>query len=75
MLKNTVRDPNCFFTFLASRDKYVRGANAILTLAISFKPDVIEFSYCICVFLVTRPFTWYHNFLLDLEVRPTFEKL
>ena len=66
---------------------YVRGANVIalasasvsasvawtktLTLAISFKPEVIELSYCNCVFLATRPFTWYHNFLpcdLDLEV-------
>ena len=31
-----------------------------------------------CVFLVTRPFTWYHSFWpydLDLEVWPTFEKL
>ena len=27
-----------------------------------------------CVFLVTRPFTWYCNFYLDLEVLPTFEK-
>ena len=47
-----------------------------LTLAISFKPEVIELSYCICVFLVTRPFTWYHNFWpcdLDLEVWPTFK--
>ena len=64
------------FVFLASRDKYVRGANVIappsasaslawtktLTLAISFKPEVIKLSYCICAFLVTRPFTWYHNF-------------
>ena len=33
-------------------------------------------SYCTYVFLVTRPFTWYRNFLpcyLDLEVWPTFE--
>ena len=49
-----------------------------LTLAINFKPEVIELSYCICVFLVTRPFTWYQNFLpcdLDLEVWSNFEKL
>ena len=42
-----------------------------LTLARTFKPEVIELSYCICVFLVTRHFKWYHSFLpcnLDLEV-------
>ena len=77
-------------TFLASRDKYVRGANVIvlpsasasvvwtktLTLAITFKPEVIGLSYCTCVFLVTRPFTWYHNFWpcdLNLEVWPTLK--
>ena len=60
--------------FLASWDKYVRGANVIalpsasvactktLTLAITSKKEVIDLSYCICVFPVTRPFTWYHNF-------------
>ena len=62
--------------FLASRDKYIREANVIalpsasasvawtktLILAISFKPEMIELSYCICVFLVTRPFIWYHNY-------------
>ena len=54
---------------------YVRGANVIalpsacdaltktLTLAITFLPEVIRLSYCICVFLVTIPFTCYHNFL------------
>ena len=47
-----------------------------LTLAITFLPEVIGLSYCTCEFLMTRPFTWYHNFLsldLDLEVWPTFE--
>ena len=47
-----------------------------LTLAITFKPDVIGHSYFTCVFLVTRPFTWYHNFWpsdLDIEVWPTFK--
>ena len=37
---------------------------------------MIGISYCTCVFLVTRPFIWYRNFLpreLDLEVWPTFE--
>ena len=32
----------------------------------------------IFVFLMTRPFTWYHNFLpsdLDLEIWPTFENI
>ena len=46
-----------------------------LTLAITSKPEVIDLSYFICVFFVTRPFTWYHNFWpsdLDLEVWPTF---
>ena len=33
-----------------------------LTLAITFLPEVIGLSYCTCVFPVTRPFTWYHNF-------------
>ena len=49
-----------------------------LTLAITFLQEVIGLLYCTCVFLVTRPFTWYHNFWprdLDLEVWPTFEKL
>ena len=49
-----------------------------LTLAITFLLEVIELSYCTWVFLVTRPFTLYHNFWprdLDLEVWPTFEKL
>ena len=44
-----------------------------LTLAITFKPEVIGLSYCTCIFLVTRPFTWYHNFCtceLDLDVWP-----
>ena len=48
-----------------------------LTLAITFLPEVIGLSYCTCVFLVTRPFTWYHNFWphdLDLEVWPTLDK-
>ena len=49
-----------------------------LALVITFLPEVIGFSYCTCVFPVTRPFTWYHNFWLcdlDLEVWPTFGKL
>ena len=49
-----------------------------VTLAITFLPEVMRLSYCTCVFLVTRPFTWYHNFWpheLDLEHWPTFEKL
>ena len=52
-----------------------------LTLAITFLPEEIGLSwnsYCTCVFLVTRPFIWYHSFWprdLDLEVKPTFEKL
>ena len=62
--------------FLASRDKDVRGANVkalpseyasvastkTLTLAITFKTEVIELSNCTCVFLMTTPFTWYSNF-------------
>ena len=32
------------------------------TLAITFKPEVIGLLYRTCVFLVTRPFTWYHIF-------------
>ena len=49
-----------------------------LTLAITFLPVEVGLSYCTCVFLVTRPFPWYHSFWphdLDLEVWPTFEKL
>ena len=33
-----------------------------LTLTITFKPLKIEVSYFICVFPMTRPFIWYHNF-------------
>jgi hypothetical protein len=33
-----------------------------LTLAIYFEWEVIGLSYFICVFLMTRPFYWYHNF-------------
>ena len=39
---------------------------------------MIGLLYCTCVFLVTRPFSWYDNFWprdLDLEVWPAFEKL
>ena len=41
-----------------------------LTLAITFKPLKMKLSYfIICVFLMTRPLTWYHNFLpYELEV-------
>ena len=49
-----------------------------LTLRIAYLPEVIGLSYYTCVFLVTRPFIWYRNFWpldLDLEVRPTSEKL
>ena len=49
-----------------------------LTLAITFLPEEMRLSYCICVLLVTRPFTWDQIFWphdLDLEVWPTFEKL
>ena len=45
-----------------------------LTLAITFKPDEKGLSYRTCVFLVTRPFAWYHKFWpcdLDFEVWPT----
>ena len=49
-----------------------------LTMAITFKLHVEEIglSYCTCVFLVTRPYTWYHNFLpcdLDLKVWPIYK--
>ena len=33
-------------------------------MAIPFLPQMIELSYCTCLFLVTRPFTWYPNFCL-----------
>ena len=33
-----------------------------LTLAITFLPVEVGLSYFTCVFLVTRPFTWNHNF-------------
>ena len=45
---------------------------------LAFELQGIVFSYCTGVFLVTRPFTWYHNFWLrdlDLEVWPTCENL
>ena len=60
--------------YLRTRNFFLHG----LTLAITFLPEVVGLSYCTCVFLVTRPFTWYHNFWprdLDLELWPTFEKL
>ena len=56
----------------------VRGANVIalelaldewtktLTLVITFKLFKIELSYFICVFIVTRPFIWYHTLIFDL---------
>ena len=65
--------------FLASLDECVRGANVIalvsaslsaldvwtktLTLAITFLTEEIGLSYYACVFIVTRPFSWYRNFL------------
>jgi hypothetical protein len=45
-----------------------------LPLAISFECQVIGLSYFICVFLMTRPFYWYHIFWpCDLKVWPTFK--
>ena len=64
------------FCFLASRDECpgslchspgvgvgvgVCAWTKTLTSAITFLPEVIWFSYYTCVFLMTRPFTWYHN--------------
>ena len=49
-----------------------------LTLAVTLLLQEIRLSCCTCVFLVTRPFTWYHKFWpcdLYLEVLLTFEKL
>ena len=58
--------------FLASRDEChspgvgvrvsVCAWTKTLYLAITFLPEVLGLSYCTCVFLVTRPFTWFHNF-------------
>ena len=79
-------------SFLASRDLCPGSLNVTaqpsasasvawtktLTLAITLLPEEMGLSYCTCVFLVTRPFTWYHSFWprdLDHEVWPTFEKL
>ena len=48
------------------------------TLAITFKSEELGLSYCVCAFLVTWPFTSFHNIWLsdlDLEVWPTFQKL
>ena len=47
-----------------------------LTLFKTYEPWEIELSYFWFVFLVTRPFTSYHNFWpsdLELEVWPTFQ--
>ena len=47
-----------------------------LTLAITFEQYAVARSYFTCVFLVTRPFSWYGNFWpcdLDLELWPTFQ--
>ena len=48
-----------------------------LILAITFKPEELGLSYCICAFLVIRPLTSFHNFWrsdLNLEIWPTFQK-
>ena len=42
-----------------------------LTLAITFKSEMIRISYCTCIFLVTRPFTWCHNFYAPCLKSPT----
>ena len=62
--------------FLASQDEFtgslchsttvrvgVGCVDKTFTLAITFKPEELGHSYCTCVFLVTRPFKWYHNVL------------
>ena len=49
-----------------------------LTLQITFEQWVLELWYFTWVFLVIRPFCWYHYFLpcdLDLRVWPIFSKL
>ena len=49
-----------------------------LTLAITFLSFEIKISYLACVFLMTRPFQWYHKFWTcdpDRDLLPTFEKL
>ena len=47
-----------------------------LTLAIYFLSFEIKLSYLACVFLMTRPFQWYHKIWtcdLDCDLLPTFE--
>ena len=49
-----------------------------LALVITYEPWETGLSYFTCVFLVTRPFTPYHNFWTsdpDLEIWTTFQKL
>ena len=71
----------CFSLFWLQNNRKNREILPIIwctpvTLAITFLAEVMGLSYCTCVFLVRRSFTWYHNFLpLDLEVWSTFEKL
>ena len=46
-----------------------------LTLAITFLSYKIKLSYLACVFLMTRPFQWYHKFwTCDRDLWPTFQK-
>ena len=49
------------------------------TLALTMtQPCEIELLYFTCIFLVTRPFRWYHNNLpcdIDLELWPTLENI
>ena len=34
----------------------------ILAIHVAFKGEEVGLSYCTCALLVTRPFTWYHDF-------------
>ena len=49
-----------------------------LTFVITFLSYEIKLSYLACMYLMTRPFQWYHEFWtcdLDHDLWPTFEKL
>ena len=76
-------------TFLVSRNECPRSLCHSPTVRFRVGVDCMDKNFNLgnnfqtrrsraCVFLVTRPFTWYHHFLpcdLHLEVWPTFEKL
>ena len=50
-------------------------ANKNFNLGHNFQTRRNGLSYCTCVFLVTRPFTWYHNFFYLVTLTLKFDLL